>query len=63
MMLKYINGLTFRQRKTVKICEIAIDLLTFCKKSGIIIMLAGTLRKRVPAQKYVNNIKLETMMQ
>ena len=30
------------------ICEIFIDFLTFCKKSDIIIVLVGTLHKRVP---------------
>ena len=34
--------------KQKNICEIVIDLLTFCKKSGIIIVLVGTLHKRVP---------------
>ena len=34
--------------KQKNICEIVIDLLTFCKKSGIIVMLVGTLYKRVP---------------
>ena len=34
--------------KQKNICEISIDFLTFYKKSGIIIVLVGTLHKRVP---------------
>ena len=42
MLVEIENG------KQKNICEIVIDLLTFCKKSGIIIVLVGTLHKRVP---------------
>jgi hypothetical protein len=38
------------KNKQKNICEITIDFLTFCKKSGMIIMLAGTLNKRVPTK-------------
>lgn len=34
--------------KQKNICEIFIDFLTFYKKSDIIIVLVGTLHKRVP---------------
>ena len=42
MLVEIENG------KQKNICEISIDFLTFCKKSGIIIVLVGTLHKRVP---------------
>ena len=42
MLVEIENG------KQKNICEISIDFLTFCKKSGIIIVLVGTLYKRVP---------------